>query len=329
MFRIFIFSLSVIFICTKLYAQALPRYKLKRPEGPQVDSILASVNGEPISLLDVIYESSYSESRLYAVYSSKNIFKEIQKLRKRMLDGIIDRKLILLEYKGTRPFKVPRQYVENLIDELAMNFGCSNRSELVEKAKEAGTTIEELRKKARIKVITQIMISNYIYTVVNTTPREIFEYYKKNVKEFSTDPQVRLQLLLIGKRHKDFKRIKQELTEAFKKAEKKIFTGMVRLYSSGPGAMRGGDLGWIECSELRPEFAEETKGKKIGTIIGPIETDEGTYFIRINDRKNATKAEFIKMLPQIQEKIEAKRRKKAYKAYIVKLRKKSIIRYFF
>ena len=328
MYRIFILCFSIIFLCGKLYAQAVP-YKLKKPEGPQVDSILASVNGEPISLLDVIYESSYNESRLYAVCSSKEIFGEIQKLRRKMLDDIIDRKLILLEYKATRPFKIPRQYVENLIDELAMNFGCSNRSELVEKAKEAGTTIEELRKKARTKVITQVMVSNYIYTVVNITPREIFEYYKENIKEFSTDPQVRLQLLLIGKKHKDFKRIKKELEEAFKKADKKIFTGMVRLYSSGPGAMRGGDLGWIECSELRPEFAEEIKNKKAGTIVGPIETDEGTYFLRINDRKGAVKAEFVKMLPQIKEKIESRHKEKAYKAYIAKLRKKSIIRYFF
>ncbi|MBU8901491.1 MAG: peptidylprolyl isomerase [Victivallales bacterium] len=327
MLKISIFYISII--CSVIYAQAPPPYKLKKPEGPQVDSILASVNGEPISLTDVIYESSYNEARLYAVYSSKNIFNEIQKLRKKILDDIIDRKLILLEYKATMPFQVPRQYVENLIDELAMNFGCSNRSELREKAKDAGTSIEELRKKARTKVITQIMISSYIYTVVNLTPREIHEYYEKNVKIFSTDSQVRLQLLLIGQKHKDHQRIKQELQEAFKKADKKIFTGMVRLYSSGPGAMRGGDLGWIECSELRAEFATETKDKKIGEIIGPIETDEGTYFIRINDRKKATKADFIKMLPQIKQKIEAKRRKKAYDAYIAKLRKKSIIRYFF
>ncbi len=326
MLRIFIFC---IFISANIYAQAPPPYKLKIPDGPQVDSILASVNGEPVSLLDVIYESSFSESRLYAVYSSKEIFNEIQKLRKKILDDIIDRKLILLEYNATKPFTIPRQYVENLIDELAMNFGCSNRSELVEKAKDAGTSIEELREKARTRVITQVMISNYIYTVVNLTPQEIYDYYQKNVKEFSSDPQVRLQLLLIGKQHKDQKRIKEELTEAFKKADKNIFTGMVRLYSSGPGAMRGGDLGWIECSGLRSEFAKEIKGKKAGTIIGPIETDEGTYFIRINDRKKATKTEFSKMLPQIKEKIEAKRREKAYKAYIVKLRQKSIIRYFF
>ncbi|MCK4981378.1 MAG: peptidylprolyl isomerase, partial [Victivallaceae bacterium] len=95
------------------------------------------------------------------------------------------------------------------------------------------------------------------------------------------------------------------------------------------GALKGGDLGWIEVSELRPEFAKEIKGKKTGTIIGPIETDEGTYFIRINDRKKATKAEFAKMIPQIKEKIEGRRRKKAYDAYIAILRKKSIIRYFF
>jgi len=329
MFKLLLCYLFGIFICTEMCAQAPPAYKLQHPGGPQVDSILASVNGEPISLLDVIYESSYSEARLYAIYSSKEIFHQIQKLRKKILDKIIDRKLILLEYKAKKPFNVPRQYVENLIDELAMNFGCSDRSELRQKAKEAGTSIEELREKARINVISQIMISNYIYTVVNLTPREVYDYYHKHVKKFSTEPQIRLQLLLISQKHKDYKRIKKDLQEAFKKADKNIFTGMVRLYSSGPGALRGGDLGWIESSELRQEFAKETKDKKIGSILGPIETDEGTYFIRINDRKKAKKAEFAKMIPQIKNTIEGERRKKAYDAYIAILRKKSIIRYFF
>ena len=304
-------------------------YKLQKPSGPQVDSILASVNGEPISLLDVIYESSYSEARLYAVYSSKEIFGEIQKLRKRILDEIIDRKLIMLDFKARKPFKVPRQYVENLIDELAESFGCTNRAELREKAKDAGTTIEELRRKAREKVITQIMVSNYIFTFVNLTPREIYEYYKKHVNSFSSPAQVRLQLLLLTKKQKDFERIKKELSEAFKTADQKIFTGMVRLYSSGPGAMRGGDLGWIECPELRPEFAKAIKDKKAGTIVGPVETAEGTYFIRVNERKKAQESKFATMLPQIKEKMESERRKKAYDAYIAKLRKKSVIRYFF
>jgi parvulin-like peptidyl-prolyl isomerase len=321
----------LLFLFTGLYGQQMPQpsYHLEKPSGPQVDSILASVNGEPISLLDVIYESSYSEARLYAVYSSNDIFKEIQKLRKRILDEIIDRKLILLEYEAGKPFEVPRQYVENLIDELAMNFGCTNRSELVVKAKEAGTTVEELRKKARIQVITQIMVSNYIYTVVNLTPREIYEYYEKHMKEFSSDPQVRLQLLLLRHDREDFARIKAELVEAFKKADAKIFTGMVRLYSSGPGAMRGGDLGWIECTELRPEFAKAVKGRKTGEIIGPIDTEEGIYFLRINEQKGAVKADFNKMIPEIKDKIEEERKKKAYDAYIAKLRKKSVIRYFF
>ncbi|MFA6717324.1 MAG: peptidyl-prolyl cis-trans isomerase [Victivallales bacterium] len=324
-------TLYMLMLLAGLYGQGMPQpsYHLEKPSGPQVDSILASVNGEPISLLDVIYESSYSEARLYAVYSSSDIFQEIQKLRKRILDEIIDRKLILLEYNANKPFEVPRQYVENLIDELAMNFGCTNRAELVDKAKEAGTTVEELRKKANIQVITQIMISNYIYTVVNLTPREIHEYYKKNIKEFSSAPQIRLQLLLIRHDREDFERIKTELTEAFKKPDGKIFTGMVRLYSSGPGAMRGGDLGWIECTELRPEFAKAVKGRKTGEIVGPINTDEGVYFLRINERKDAVKANFSKMIPEIKEKIEGERRKKAYDAYIAKLRKKSVIRYFF
>ncbi|MDD5697933.1 MAG: peptidyl-prolyl cis-trans isomerase [Victivallaceae bacterium] len=319
----------VICCCAALRGQAPPpSYKLEKPAGPEVDSVLASVNGEPITLVDVLYESSYSEARLYAVYSSKDIFRQIQSLRRQILDEIVDRKLILLDYEARKPFEVPRQYVENLIDELAMNYGCRDRSELREKVREAGTSLEELREKARTKVITQIMISNYIYTVVNLTPREIHDYYQVHIKDFSTPPQIRLQLLLIAKDNQDAERIKKELREAFKKTDPNVFTGMVRLYSSGPGAMRGGDLGWIECPELRPEFAQAIKDRKTGAIVGPIATDEGTYFLRINGRKAANKAAFTQMIPQIKEQMEARRRKAAYDKYVAQLREKSVIRYF-
>ncbi|MCP3965642.1 MAG: hypothetical protein GY750_14785 [Lentisphaerae bacterium] len=327
---------SLAILCTVLFtgfastvtAEGIPEFTLAEPKGAKVDSILASVNGTPISLTDVLYESGRDEARLYAVYSGKNIYKKVEAMRKKFLEQIIARKLILFEYNDKKPFEVPRQYVETLLDDLAVSFGCTNREELSEKAKASGTSLADLKKKAKEKVTLQLMISSYIYSHVNLTPREIYEYYEKNKKEFSTPAAIRLQLMLLPKKRKKLKKLTTALKSELKSGSKKIFSSMTRLYSSGPNAIEGGDLGWIELEQLRPEFSKAVKGVQCGKVAGPITTDEGVYFLRIESRREAETTSFNKLVPVIKKRIEDKRRKAAYDKYIKDLRKYAIIRYY-
>ena len=62
----------------------------------KVDSILASVNGIPVSLMDIIYESRREESKLCLVYNGNDLYQEVHKMRKKVLSEIINRHLVLL-----------------------------------------------------------------------------------------------------------------------------------------------------------------------------------------------------------------------------------------
>ncbi|QSH42225.1 peptidyl-prolyl cis-trans isomerase [Lentisphaerota bacterium ZTH] len=309
-------------------AEGIPDFTLEEPKGAKVDSILASVNGTPISLTDVLYESGRDEARQYAVYSGKDIYKKIKAIRKKFLDKIIARKLIIAEYNEKKPFEIPRQYVETLLDELTINFGCSNREELAEKAKKSGTSMADLTKKAKEKIILSIMVNSYIFSHVNLTPREIYEYYEKHKKEFSTQAAIRLQLMLLPAKRKNLKKITELLQKELKSGSKKVFSSMTRLYSSGPNAIEGGDLGWIEFDQLRTEFFKAVKGVPCGKVAGPVKTDEGVYFLRVESRREAETTSFNKLVPVIKKRIEGKRKKAAYDDYINELRKKAIIRYY-
>ena len=44
----------------------------------QVNSILASVNGEPVSLVDILGSTRSSEFQAYAIYSGKRLEEEIR-----------------------------------------------------------------------------------------------------------------------------------------------------------------------------------------------------------------------------------------------------------
>ena len=77
-------------------ARELTKQSMKNKKESNVDSILASVNGTPISLSDVLYESRRTEARLGMVYSGQQQYDEVIKLRKQILEDIEDAQIINL-----------------------------------------------------------------------------------------------------------------------------------------------------------------------------------------------------------------------------------------
>jgi peptidyl-prolyl cis-trans isomerase SurA len=302
-------------------------------EEKRVDSILAAVNGEPISLLDVVLESGREEARLAAIYKGKELYEETKKLRKKILDEIIARKLIYEDFQG-KELEIPdfNQYVEDTVDSLCLDFGDGTRDGLIKKAKRAGVSLDELKEKARNKVVVEIMVTDYCNRTVSITPKEVYEYYESHKNEFSTPPQINLQMIFLKKngRYKDdMQSIIDEIKEDVKTGNEKIFKSLSVLHSEGPNAENGGELGWLEDNKLRPEFAKALKGAKTGTVAGPIKTDEGVYFLRVVGKKDLKTTNFDNVEAKIKEEIRAKLKKKAYKEYVDKLREKAIIRYYF
>jgi len=309
-------------------ARELTKRSLKNKKESNVDSILASVNGTPISLSDVLYESRRTEARLGMVYSGQQQYDEVIKLRKQILEDIVVRKLVLAEY-NKRPFEIPKQYTETLLDELMESYGCGSREELAERAVKTGTSLAELTRKASEKIIIQVMINSFYFNHVNVTPRELFEYYQKNLPDFSSPAQFRLQLFFLRKDKKDLQNLLKSISSDLKSNNHKIFTSLVVLHSDGPNATQGGDVGWIEQKRLRPEFSAALKGKKAGAIVGPVATDEGIYFLALPELKPGKTSTFRQVLPQLREKIMAKRRRLAFDKYTAELKKNSVIRYYY
>lgn len=293
-----------------------------------MDSILASVNGTPISLSDVLYESRRTEARLGMIYSGQQLYDEVLKLRKQILEDIITRKLVLAEY-NKKTFHIPKQYTESLMDDLMESYGCNSREELRELIRKTGGSFKELKRKFREKIIVQVMINSFYFNYVNVTPRELFEYYQKNISVFSSPAQLKLQLLFLRKDKKDLAKLIKSIASDLKSHNRKIFASLVVLYSDGPNAAQGGDVGWIQQQRLRPEFATALKHKTTGDIVGPVSTDEGVYFLCLSAYKPEKISSFRQVLPELRKKMLAERRHAAFEEYVANLKKDAVIRYYY
>ncbi len=290
----------------------------------RIDSILVSVNGRAISLMDVVYESRQEEAKLGLVYQGRELYEAVKKLRMRILNEIIKRYLILDDYRKN-PYEIPTQLVESMLDDLAENFGCTSRSELAVKAKQSGTTIEELRFKARERLIIQSMINTYCHRHVTVTPREIYEYYEQHKDQFSTPARIKLAVISLKSGRADYDKLRQDIAKGLKEDPTK-FAAYAQLYTD-VAADKGGDLGWIEEKGLRKEFKDVLKDMKTGDTSPEIVTKEGCYFIQLTGEEPETVQDFKVAGVKLYREVEARMRDEAVENYVEELKKDAIIRY--
>lgn len=295
------------------------------PEKSEINSILATVNGDPVSLGDVLPLTRQVEFQAYAAYSGQELKDAIREIRKRVLDDIIDRKLIILDYEE-KPFEITEQDIDSQVDDMATRMGYTSRSEFVRQARLSGTTLEKIRKEIKESMIVQLMMVNRIRYFATPTPKEVYEYYEANKDKFDAPEKIELGLIII-----DGNAQKINIGELQKtlKADPGQFAALARKYSSGPGAASGGNLGWIERRKLRPEFQKELQTFHKGDVFGPLTTADGMAFIRVIDHKEAQNGDVGKIYQEIKKRLENERAKSVQDEYIKKLRKKAIINYYF
>lgn len=303
------------------------------PAGTRVDSVLATVNGEPITMLDVILETGRQEKELAGIYSGERLRNETLRLHVETVEEIVFRKLVYEKYKK-EPFDIPRQEIENRLDEFVRNSGAESRSALEKSFLEAGITPERLREMAKEQIAVEVLLMHDCDHHVYITPKEVYEDYKAHPEKWTVPEKISFQLLQInvtagsagGDPKAAVEAIRKELD---KDSSRKNFTRLVLEKSDGKTASEGGITEGTEFDKLRPEFIEALKGKKPGDVVGPIEAPEAFFFLRIVGTEPAKLIPFSKANREVCEALFKERVAEKRKEYSEQIRRNAEVRYFF
>ena len=301
--------------------------------GTRIDSVLMSVNGEPVTLLDVILETGGREKELAGIYSGDRLLSETRKLREETVEDIVTRKLIYEKYKAD-PFDIPRQDIENLLDEFVRTSGAESRAALEKSLLPFGITPERLREQAKERIAVEVLLMRDCSHHVDVTPKEVFENYKAHPEKWTIPEKISLQLLQInvtaGSAGGDPKAvvnaIRKELDED---PSQKNFTRLVLARSDGANASAGGITEGIERDRLRPEFIEALKGKKTGDVVGPVEAPEAFFFLRVVGTEPARLIPFSKANRDVREALLKEKIAEKRKEYEAQIRRDAVIRRYF
>ena len=257
--------------------------------------------------------------------------REIQKAQQEAVQILVERKLILQEFKRVG-YTLPESLVDDRIrDRLRDRWG-GDRAAMARELEAAGMTRERFRQRERERLIVAIMRMRNVPQDLMVSPFKIEKYYADNIDKYKVGDQVRLRTIMINKP-------KQGSADAAKKRAEEIlaklsdgvrFADMASVYSEDSFRAQGGSRGWVELERehyVQP-LDEAIRALKPGEQRGPIETESAFWIILVED----TKLNHTRPLPEVRDEIEQtllnQERARMEKQWIDKLKAKSFIRYY-
>ena len=295
----------------------------------QMDSILASVNGIPIVLSDIVFESERDESILAAALNQDKAKEIIVEMRKKLIDDIINRKLILEEYENSS-FRIPEEYINSAIDDIAKSTNYLSRKKFYQLLRQSGIDLHEFREKIREKVIVEYLVGKRLYNHVTISPKNIYEYYQTNkLQEFTLPDKIELSMIFLDKNNADYTEKLAQITEKLKSDPNNFPYWAAEFSDHEMSKKNNGVLGLFAEKEIREEFSTFVAKKELGIVSEPITAEEGTYFLLLNRIEKGREIPLREVEQDLRRKLETMERSRIFAEYIERLRKNAIIEYYF
>ncbi len=151
-----------------------------------------------------------------------------------------------------------------------------------------GLSYEVYREKIREELITGEVTRANVRRRVYITPQEIDTLVSLISQQGDEQAEYRLGHILIAV---PSGASEEQITKSRDTADKVLellnsgsdFTKIAIASSSGPKALEGGDMGWMNVNSMPTLFAEAVDGKKKDDLIGPLRSGAGFHVLKILD----------------------------------------------
>lgn len=263
-----------------------------------VDQIVAIVGGNIVLKSDV--EKMYMDQQAQGITSDGDMKCEI-------LENFLIDKLLIAEAEMDTLINITDSQVNQQMDGQLQTyisyFGSERAVENYFKK-----PIADVRAEMRLVVRDQLMSSqmrNKIIQDVTATPSEVRQFFRNmNEDEIPVIPAqyeyaqitIRPEISL-----EEENRVKAELRELKASIEGgSSFAAMAVLYSEGPSANAGGEIGYLGRAQLDPEYAAAAFNLKGDRISNVVKSEMGYHIIQLIDRKgDKVNTRHIIMTPKV------------------------------
>lgn len=270
----------------------------------------------------------------------EEMVKRVKALRLEALNALIERQLILQEFKSMG-FDLPMRYIDAKLKETIDTQYDGNRTAFIKTLEAQNMSLEEYREDLKKNMTVQAMRQQNVNADSYISPYKVEQYYQENIEKFVTPDQVKLRMIFLRKGlfKEEFKTADGKVVEKdpqlvlAEEILKKLNTGsdfasLAQAYSEDSKKDQGGDWGWVDRNTLRKEISDVAFRLRPGEISHVIILDEGYYIIQIEGFKKGGTQSLEEVRAQIEGQILQEQRLEQQRKWIDRLKQKAFIKMF-
>jgi peptidyl-prolyl cis-trans isomerase SurA len=297
-----------------------------------MDGVAAVVNGKVITRSEVNQAIGAHIGVLQMEMrgaSRQEIEARVNEIKTKALQDLIDRELILDEFKE-KGGVIRMQFIDESVNDFIRERFEGDRSKFIEELRKTGLTLQQFRKMREESLVVQYMRGSQVQDTMPATPIQRERIYKENIDRFRGKDYVRLRTITIEKNSSipgATPETQQRLTEEIRT---KIiggseFASLAKAYSIDSKASNGGDWGTIERGDLKTLLSDTAFALKPLTVSDVVEDDRNYYLLWVDAVQRGEVTPLSEVREQVDQLVIQAERKATYEKWISRLREKSNI----
>ena len=262
--------------------------------------------------------------------NEKEFNDKLEALQDDVIQQLIDRVLIVKEFRKDEKKHIPNSYVENRIAEIQTEQFDNDRSKFLAYLRGRGITLRDYHREVEEDIIYQYMRQQQRKSQSVISPVKIETFYKENKDRFYQEDSVHLRLMQFtrtnGEADAELK-TKADTVLARLKAGVK-FEDLAKEFSQDSRRAKGGDWGWVKRSDFRKEFTDIVFTMKKDECSQPVMLPEGCFLLYVEDRKYAGIQQLDDVRDQIERILVQQMGQASQERWLERLRRNGYVKHF-
>jgi peptidyl-prolyl cis-trans isomerase SurA len=295
------------------------------------DGIAAVAEDKVITVDDVRREIAPLIPQIHNESHNEQEFNQkLEQAQDEIIQQLIDRVLIVKEFRKNEKARVPDSYIDNEIEEQQINEFDGDRSKFLAYLRSRGMTMKDYRKEVEEGLIYDFMRQQQRKSESTVSPVKIETFYNENKERFYQEDSVHLRMIQFlradGESDDALHKQADEVLDKLKAGEK--FADLAREYSQDTRRTKGGDWDWVNRSSIRKEFADVLFSLKKDECSDPIVLSDGAYLLYVEDRKYAGIQPLGAVRSQIENILVTQAAIDATQRWLERLRREGYVKHF-
>jgi parvulin-like peptidyl-prolyl isomerase len=308
------------------------------------DGIAAVVNNKVITYVQINQQVAETEKLLRQNLQGEELFQRVKEAKLNVLKSLIDRELIIQDFKTMGGF-IPDTYTNERINDIIRNEYGGDRVAFIKTLYERGVTMQKYRDEIQDNAIVGYMRNKNVVQTILISPYQIEQYYQQNLRLFQQDEQIKVATIVLRKAlfpsQKTMPDGKQVTYDPQEEIAKEIlykldtgsdFSDLAKSYSEASNKDDGGELGWVTQNgktAIRSDLWDAIAKLQPGQHTDVIATSDGFYYIvLVEDRKKSAMTPLEDVRAQIEQTVISEQSQVRQQQWLDSLRAKAFIKMF-